>query len=840
MAGPIQKAEDTVQSIGDTVGNFVHQIGNVAEKAAETIGTVAKNIGDAAKNDPIGTIAKVAAVATGNAWALPLISAADVVAHGGNLQDAAKAGAVSYVGGQIAQGISGALAAGSESTLEGVKTGADGSTVYNYSDGSTMTTAADGTTSFTNPTNITGALNAGISNGAANAATTLATTGDINKAITSGLTTGAGSYVGSSVTSGLTDNVTTPGAKLAGSVAGGATASVLSGKDPTANIVNSIIATTLNESGSQIKSMWNNMTATVSQYNEQQKAAQDLLNNTVIPAQKAAQDAQQAAKESYDAYTPVRSQFDDLNSQYKDAVAAGNTTLANDLADKANALIPQVNDVTNKYNADAAVLQAKLDIFNTSNAKLADTGKQLDTFQSDYVNQNNEFQKASTELTDAATKVATMSPEAQKAFTSIYGSGSDVATALDTTTKINGMDPVAQAAFTRNFSAEKDLTKSLDFATQVNSLDTGSKSAYSIALQNGMNDTQAISLAPQIGGMNATGQAEYVNAINKGLSPQDAAISATLADMFPQSITQPTTKTPTDKTTTDTTTTPTSTSSGPNVSGLINALMSGSTPKPSTTSTSPTPTTTVAPTPTTTVAPTAAVTPVIPNLTPTTTATMGSTETSTASNTGGVPTLTAGLTPKNENYTLTGMPNIQESVSQLPQTMNPNQTQLSMIQMPPVPEFAEGGSSTPAAYDYSATPTALTPTLTKRKNLDYILSGLHGANITVPGHADGGEIEQEGHNPTFFSPGGLANTYVQGDGDGTSDSVEAMLANGEFVIPADVVSDLGNGSNEAGASVLDQFLKSIREHKQSNGVELPPDSKGPLAYLTDAARKVKA
>ena len=160
--------------------------------------------------------------------------------------------------------------------------------------------------------------------------------------------------------------------------------------------------------------------------------------------------------------------------------------------------------------------------------------------------------------------------------------------------------------------------------------------------------------------------------------------------------------------------------------------------------------------------------------------------------------------------------------------------------MPPVPEFAEGGSSTPAAYDYSATPTALTPALTKRKNLDYILTGLGGANITVPGHADGGEIEQEDHNATFFSPGGLANTYVQGDGDGTSDSVKAMLANGEFVIPADVVSDLGNGSNEAGASVLDQFLKSIREHKQSNGVELPPDSKGPLAYLTDAARKVKA
>ena len=195
--------------------------------------------------------------------------------------------------------------------------------------------------------------------------------------------------------------------------------------------------------------------------------------------------------------------------------------------------------------------------------------------------------------------------------------------------------------------------------------------------------------------------------------------------------------------------------------------------------------------------------------------------------TGGIKNLTPGLTQKMD-YTLSGIPNIQEAMN-------------------PVTQFAAGGSTTSTAYDPFATSTGsisggLTPGLTKAQ-LQYILTGLPGSNITVQGHAEGGEIEQEEHNPTFFSPGGLAsmeNAYVQGDGDGTSDSVEAMLADGEFVIPADVVSDLGNGSNEAGASVLDQFLKTIREHKQSNGVKLPPDSKGPLAYLTDAKRKVKA
>jgi hypothetical protein len=81
---------------------------------------------------------------------------------------------------------------------------------------------------------------------------------------------------------------------------------------------------------------------------------------------------------------------------------------------------------------------------------------------------------------------------------------------------------------------------------------------------------------------------------------------------------------------------------------------------------------------------------------------------------------------------------------------------------------------------------------------------------------------------------------VQGAGDGTSDDVPAMLANGEFVIPADVVSALGNGSNESGAHVLDEFMQVIRSHKQKHDPKkLPPNSKGPLAYLKEAKRKVK-
>jgi hypothetical protein len=103
--------------------------------------------------------------------------------------------------------------------------------------------------------------------------------------------------------------------------------------------------------------------------------------------------------------------------------------------------------------------------------------------------------------------------------------------------------------------------------------------------------------------------------------------------------------------------------------------------------------------------------------------------------------------------------------------------------------------------------------------------------------ADGGLI---GHNPQFFSEGGMGNRYVRGDGDGTSDSVPAMLASGEFVIPADVVSGLGNGDNDAGAKVLDQFMQAIRKHKRAaDPSELPEDSKGPLSYLEEAMKKAR-
>ena len=111
----------------------------------------------------------------------------------------------------------------------------------------------------------------------------------------------------------------------------------------------------------------------------------------------------------------------------------------------------------------------------------------------------------------------------------------------------------------------------------------------------------------------------------------------------------------------------------------------------------------------------------------------------------------------------------------------------------------------------------------------------HSMLNVAPHFADGG------HVPEFYSEGGMHNRFVKGAGDGTSDDVPAMLANGEFVIPADVVSSLGNGSNDSGAKVLDHFLETIRAHKTAHDPKkLPPDSKGALGYLADAHKNVRS
>ena len=68
---------------------------------------------------------------------------------------------------------------------------------------------------------------------------------------------------------------------------------------------------------------------------------------------------------------------------------------------------------------------------------------------------------------------------------------------------------------------------------------------------------------------------------------------------------------------------------------------------------------------------------------------------------------------------------------------------------------------------------------------------------------------------------GLGAGFVRGPGDGLSENVPAniegqepvALSDGEVVVPADVVSGLGNGSSEAGAEILESMNTNVREQR---------------------------
>jgi len=102
----------------------------------------------------------------------------------------------------------------------------------------------------------------------------------------------------------------------------------------------------------------------------------------------------------------------------------------------------------------------------------------------------------------------------------------------------------------------------------------------------------------------------------------------------------------------------------------------------------------------------------------------------------------------------------------------------------------------------------------------------------VRGYAEGGitDLEMAGGGGAFdartklpaydepmdtYAKGG----YLDGPGDGMSDSIPATiadkqparLADGEFVVPADVVSHLGNGSTKAGAQRLYAMMDKVRK-----------------------------
>ena len=119
------------------------------------------------------------------------------------------------------------------------------------------------------------------------------------------------------------------------------------------------------------------------------------------------------------------------------------------------------------------------------------------------------------------------------------------------------------------------------------------------------------------------------------------------------------------------------------------------------------------------------------------------------------------------------------------------------------------------------------------------LSDAFRPSMTLPMYAQGGMIPS-------YQAGGIAGLgyggLLEGTGDGISDSIparidgsqEAALSKGEFVVPARIVSEIGNGSSDAGAERLYAMMDRVEKDRERT------TGQGNIAVDTNAERRLPA
>lgn len=73
-------------------------------------------------------------------------------------------------------------------------------------------------------------------------------------------------------------------------------------------------------------------------------------------------------------------------------------------------------------------------------------------------------------------------------------------------------------------------------------------------------------------------------------------------------------------------------------------------------------------------------------------------------------------------------------------------------------------------------------------------------------------------------------TFLKGATKGQDDKIESLLSDGEYVIPADVVSHMGDGNSIAGGKEFDNIVRNVRKSKGMPN-RLPPKAKSILNYM---------
>jgi hypothetical protein len=132
------------------------------------------------------------------------------------------------------------------------------------------------------------------------------------------------------------------------------------------------------------------------------------------------------------------------------------------------------------------------------------------------------------------------------------------------------------------------------------------------------------------------------------------------------------------------------------------------------------------------------------------------------------------------------------------------------------------------------------------RNWNNITSGQYNMATTPTGMARGGYHMMPDGTMMRNSEHAMANggsplsavaRFARGAGSGRDDTINARLSDGEYVMDAETVAMLGDGSSEDGARKLDAMRSQLRKHKGKTLAkgEFSPNAKSPLTYLKGVA-----
>ena len=165
-----------------------------------------------------------------------------------------------------------------------------------------------------------------------------------------------------------------------------------------------------------------------------------------------------------------------------------------------------------------------------------------------------------------------------------------------------------------------------------------------------------------------------------------------------------------------------------------------------------------------------------------------------------------------------------------------------------------GGGGLPVARDEGALPVYEFGRVQTRPDIDYFTYGTRPEELFFQDTMNRVEpLPQPPPNPNLdagiappseagpFAEGGLAagGRYYEGKGSGRDDKIPALLSDGEYVIDAETLALLGDGSTKEGARRMDQFRAKIRKHKGnalSRG-RISPNAKSPDKYMGGGLRR---